>query len=345
MLACVAALRRGAVPRLAGRAVRRDLRRQRAGRDAVRPGRPAAHARQRPRRQRLRHRSTASMQAWQLQSMYGASKGAVALLTRCMATELGGPGSTSTPWAPGTIVTPGSGECPRTRACRRNGSAAWRSIASGSRRARCGRALPRTRRALDDRWDGLRRRRLPRCRSRRAALIQLGLEGAGVRRGGRQPWDRRRDHALVPRRRSPRRRRGALAAGLDRSSPRSKPAIASFPSGADVGDPDGAVRLIDEARTALGAVDVLCANATANAAGATEDDYPELVRRRPDAGRPAHGCAAGRAARSSARGRRDGVDQRQGGRLGVPRLRGTEGGVPRMGQVRGGRLRPGRERA
>ena len=43
--------------------------------------------------------STASVQAWQLQSVYGASKGAVALLTRCMAVELGSTGSSSTPSA------------------------------------------------------------------------------------------------------------------------------------------------------------------------------------------------------------------------------------------------------
>jgi 3-oxoacyl-[acyl-carrier protein] reductase len=41
----------------------------------------------------------------------------------------------------------------------------------------------------------------------------------------------------------------------------------------DVGDARECVRLVDEARAALGAVDVLCANATANAAGASEADY------------------------------------------------------------------------
>jgi 3-oxoacyl-[acyl-carrier protein] reductase len=41
----------------------------------------------------------------------------------------------------------------------------------------------------------------------------------------------------------------------------------------DVGDPDECVRLVDEARAALGAVDVLCANATANAAGSSHADY------------------------------------------------------------------------
>ena len=54
--------------------------------------------------------STASVQAWQLQSVYGASKGAVALLTRCMATELGQYGIHVNAVGPGTIVTPGSRE-------------------------------------------------------------------------------------------------------------------------------------------------------------------------------------------------------------------------------------------
>ena len=42
---------------------------------------------------------------------------------------------------------------------------------------------------------------------------------------------------------------------------------------ADIGDAAECARLIDEARAVLGPVDVLCANATANAAGASEDDY------------------------------------------------------------------------
>jgi 3-oxoacyl-[acyl-carrier protein] reductase len=41
----------------------------------------------------------------------------------------------------------------------------------------------------------------------------------------------------------------------------------------DVGTPEGCVRLIDEARAALGNVDVLCSNATANAAGGSDADY------------------------------------------------------------------------
>jgi NAD(P)-dependent dehydrogenase (short-subunit alcohol dehydrogenase family) len=54
--------------------------------------------------------STASVQAWQLQSVYGASKGAVSLLTRCMALELGQYGILVNAVGPGTIVTPGSKE-------------------------------------------------------------------------------------------------------------------------------------------------------------------------------------------------------------------------------------------
>jgi NAD(P)-dependent dehydrogenase (short-subunit alcohol dehydrogenase family) len=54
--------------------------------------------------------STASVQAWHLQSVYGASKGAVALLTRCMAIELGQYGICVNAVGPGTIVTPGSKE-------------------------------------------------------------------------------------------------------------------------------------------------------------------------------------------------------------------------------------------
>jgi 3-oxoacyl-[acyl-carrier protein] reductase len=41
----------------------------------------------------------------------------------------------------------------------------------------------------------------------------------------------------------------------------------------DVGDPDDCVRLVEEARSALGRVDVLCANATANATSATEAEF------------------------------------------------------------------------
>jgi 3-oxoacyl-[acyl-carrier protein] reductase len=41
----------------------------------------------------------------------------------------------------------------------------------------------------------------------------------------------------------------------------------------DIGDPGECVRLVTAARAALGEVDVLCANATANAAGASEGEY------------------------------------------------------------------------
>jgi 3-oxoacyl-[acyl-carrier protein] reductase len=41
----------------------------------------------------------------------------------------------------------------------------------------------------------------------------------------------------------------------------------------DIGDARECARLVDAARAALGPLDVLCANATANAAGASEADY------------------------------------------------------------------------
>jgi glucose 1-dehydrogenase len=50
--------------------------------------------------------STASVQAWAMQAVYGASKGAVALLTKCMAVELAAHGITVNAIGPGTIETP-----------------------------------------------------------------------------------------------------------------------------------------------------------------------------------------------------------------------------------------------
>jgi NAD(P)-dependent dehydrogenase (short-subunit alcohol dehydrogenase family) len=50
--------------------------------------------------------STASVQAWDQQAAYGASKGAVALLTKCMAVELGQYGIAVNAVGPGSVVTP-----------------------------------------------------------------------------------------------------------------------------------------------------------------------------------------------------------------------------------------------
>jgi len=50
--------------------------------------------------------STASVQAWAMQAVYGASKGAVALLTKCMAIELAADGIMVNGVGPGTIETP-----------------------------------------------------------------------------------------------------------------------------------------------------------------------------------------------------------------------------------------------
>jgi 3-oxoacyl-[acyl-carrier protein] reductase len=103
--------------------------------------------------------------------------------------------------------------------------------------------------------------------------MQLGLEGAGVIVAG---GSRGIGAAIV---------RGFLdegarvvvaaraQAGLDRL-------LASLGAGerlvavaCDVGEADGCVRLVTDARAALGQVDVLCANATANAVAASEGEY------------------------------------------------------------------------
>lgn len=103
--------------------------------------------------------------------------------------------------------------------------------------------------------------------------MQLGLEGAGVVVAGGS----RGIGAAIVRSFLAEGARVVVAArsraGLDQLVAAVGAGDRLVPIAADVGDPDECVRLIDEARAALGAVDVLCANATANAAGATEDDY------------------------------------------------------------------------
>ena len=96
--------------------------------------------------------STASVQAWAMQAVYGASKGAVALLTKCMAVELAAHGITVNAVGPGTIETPLAEHFladPRMRANELGRAPLGRlGHARGHRR---GRALPGARRALDDR--------------------------------------------------------------------------------------------------------------------------------------------------------------------------------------------------
>src|SRR5262249_30831209 len=52
--------------------------------------------------------STATEQAWAFQSAYGASKGAIATLTKCMAVELGPHGILVNAVGPGSVHTPAS---------------------------------------------------------------------------------------------------------------------------------------------------------------------------------------------------------------------------------------------
>jgi 3-oxoacyl-[acyl-carrier protein] reductase len=103
--------------------------------------------------------------------------------------------------------------------------------------------------------------------------MQLGLDGAGVVVAG---GSRGIGAAIV---------RGFLEEGarvvvaarahrdLERLAGSLEAGDRLVPIACDVGDPGECVRLVEEARAALGAVDVLCANATANAAGAAEADY------------------------------------------------------------------------
>jgi 3-oxoacyl-[acyl-carrier protein] reductase len=103
--------------------------------------------------------------------------------------------------------------------------------------------------------------------------MELGLEGAGVVVAGGS----RGIGAAIVRSFLAEGARVAVAArsqeGLDQLSDALAAGDRLVTVACDVGERDGCVQLVRAARTALGAVDVLCANATANAAGASDADY------------------------------------------------------------------------
>ena len=230
--------------------------------------------------------STASVQAWAMQAVYGASKGAVALLTKCMAIELAAHGITVNAIGPGTIETPLAEHFladPRMRA-NELGRAPLGRLGTPEDIAAAVRFLAR-----DARWmtgqvmyvdGGFLAAGLTMAPGRRDATSTARADGSRTRRRarprlGRQRRDRPRDRARLPGRRRARRGRGAGAGRPRRPLRRARaPATASYRSPPTSATPSRSTRCAGARRsTALGGLDVLIANATANREGRSDEDY------------------------------------------------------------------------
>jgi len=243
--------------------------------------------------------STASVQAWAMQAVYGASKGAVALLTKCMAIELAAHGITVNAVGPGTIATPLAEHFltdPRMHANELDRAPLGRlgtpeDIAAAVR-------FPGAGRALDDRPGHVRRRRLPgrraddgarrRDEDQPGALMDLGLTDARVLvSGGSYGIGREIVRVFLA--------EGARVAVAARGQERLDALCAELAAGdrlvplaADVGDAGQVDALVERAIAALGGLDALIANATRQPRGAQRRRLPGVVRRRPHAsGAPA----------------------------------------------------------
>ena len=293
--------------------------------------------------------STASVQAWSLQTAYGASKGAVALLTKNMAVELAPLGIAVNAIGPGTIDTP--------LAVNMTGNQAWAD--HDLSRTPAGRwgtpddiAVAVRFLLRDAQWltgpGAVRRRRVPghrraRCwtasaaTSRSSAEMELGLEGRVVHRRRRRRRDRPVDRGGV-------RRRGR-ARGRGRSR-RATPWPGSQPTRAARRSPPTSPRSTACRRrcTARGRPRApstrSCLCQTANAEGGTRGGVRRVVRHRPDGGAPAARGHPRGAARPTARGLRHLVGARHDRRDAAPRVLDDEGRAARVDEER--RRRPRR---